>query len=76
MVGVQIITYCSVSDRFCFHCIVCLFSSFYGLYFSIYIVEMFWYSRHCVRKIMNLVFDSTKVNGLLFIILTYLTKLR
>ena len=27
MVGVQIITDCSVSDRFCFHCIVCLFST-------------------------------------------------
>ena len=38
------------------------------------IVEMVWYSRHCVRTTMNLVFDSTKVNGLLFIILTYLTK--
>ena len=36
---------------------------------------MIWYSRHCVRTIMNLVFDSTKVNGLLFIILTYLTSL-
>ena len=35
---------------------------------------MIWYSRNCVRTIMNLVFDSTKVNGLLFIILTYLTK--
>ena len=35
---------------------------------------MIWYSRHCVRTIMNLVFHSTKVNGLLFIILTYLTK--
>ena len=29
-----------------------------------------------MRKIMNLVFDSTKVNGLLLIILTYLTKFR
>ena len=76
MFSVQIITDCSVSDRFCFHRIVCLFSSFYGLYFSIQIVEMIWYSRHCVRTIMNLVFDSTKVNGLLFIILTYLTKFR
>ena len=35
MVIFQIITDCSVSDRFCFHCIVFLFSSFYGLYFSI-----------------------------------------
>ena len=74
MVAVQIITDYSVSDRFCFHCIVCLFSSFYGLYFSIQIVEMIWYSRNCVITIMNLVFDSTKVNGLLFIILTHLTK--
>ena len=74
MVYVQIITDCSVSDRFCFHCIVCLFSSFYDLYFSIKIVEMICYSRNCVRTIMILVFDSTKVNGLVFIILTYLTK--
>ena len=37
---------------------------------------MIWYSRNCVRTIMNPVFDSTKVNGLLFIILTYLTKFR
>ena len=31
---------------------------------------------HRVITIMNLVFDSTNVNGLLFIILTYLTKFR
>ena len=37
---------------------------------------MIWYSRHCVRTIMSLVFNSTEVNGLLFIILTYLTKFR
>ena len=61
MVAVQIITDCSVSDRFCFQCIVCLFSSFYGLYCSISVVEMICYSRHCVETIMNLVFDSTKV---------------
>ena len=24
-------------------------------------MEMIWYSRHCVKTIMNLVFDSTKV---------------
>ena len=76
MVGVHIIIDCSVSDRFCFHCIVCLFSSFYGLYGSKEIVEMIWYSRNCVRTVMNLVFDSTEVNDLLFIILTYLTKFR
>ena len=35
MVAIQIITDCSVFDRFCFQCIVCLFSSFYGLYYSI-----------------------------------------
>ena len=61
MVIVQIITDCSVFDRFCFQCIVCLFYSFYGLYCSIYIVEMLWYSRNCVETIINLVFDSTKV---------------
>ena len=33
-------------------------------------------SRHYVEKVMNLVFDSTRVNGLLFIIQTYLTKFR
>ena len=27
---------------------------------------MICYSRHCVEKIMNLVFDSTKVNDLLY----------
>src|SRR3989337_3278622 len=32
---IQIFTYCSVFDRFCFQYIVCLFSSFYGLYCSI-----------------------------------------
>ena len=30
-------------------------------YIAPYIVEMIGYSRHCVRTIMNLVFDSTKV---------------
>ena len=35
MVVVQIITDYSVFDRFYFQCIVCLFSSFYGLYCSI-----------------------------------------
>ena len=35
MVGVQITTGSSVFDRFCFQCIVCLFTSFYGLYCSI-----------------------------------------
>ena len=35
MVVIQIITDCSVFDRFCFQCIVCLLSSFYGLYCSI-----------------------------------------
>jgi len=61
MVGVQITTDCSVFDSFCFQCIVCLFSSFYGLYCSVQIVEMIWYSRNYVETIMNLVFDSTKV---------------
>ena len=31
MVILQIITACSVFDRFCFQCIVCLFSSFHDL---------------------------------------------
>ena len=35
MVVIQIITDCSVFDKFCFQCIVCLFPSFYGLYCSI-----------------------------------------
>ena len=60
MVGVHITTDCSVFDRFYFQCIVCLFSSFYGLYCSIQIVEMICYSRHCPETIMNLVLDSTK----------------
>ena len=35
MAGVQITINCSVFNRFCFQCIVCLFSSFHGLYCSI-----------------------------------------
>ena len=55
MVILQIITDCSIFDRFCFWCIVCLFSSFYGLYCVIWIVKMIGYSRNHVRKIINLV---------------------
>ena len=52
MVAIRIIIDYSVSDRFCSQCIVCLLSSFYGLYWSL-----------CENNYESCL-DSTKLNDL------------
>jgi hypothetical protein len=75
MVFDQIITDCSVFDRFCFRCIVCLIHSFYGLLVNINCGNDIVQQALCEDNYESCL-ESTKVNDLSIIILTHLTKFR
>ena len=55
----QIATNCSVFDRFCFLCVVCLFWWFYGFLWRVFAIEKLEYSRYNARTKYELVCNST-----------------
>ena len=50
MVNVQIITDCSVFDRLCFLCVVCLFRWFYGFLWWPFAIKKLKYSRYNAKN--------------------------
>ena len=70
---IQIFTDCSVLDRFCFCCIVCLFWWIYGSYRGVWVMEKLEYSIIMPILNMNQFITVPKVKDL-FVILTDLTK--
>ena len=73
MVGFQIITNCSVFDRLCFQCIVCLFWWLYGFIWWVYAIEKLEYNRYNKKQNMNRFYTSLIV-VVCFLTLTDLTK--
>ena len=57
--NIQIATDCSVFDRFCFLCIVCLFWWFYGFLWRVFAIEKLEYSRYNARIKYEWVCNST-----------------
>ena len=55
--NIQITTDCSVFDRFCFLCVVCLFWWLYGFLWWVFAIEKLEYSRYNAKT--NLVLYST-----------------
>ena len=50
ILNIQIATDCSVFDRFCFHCVVCLFWWFYGFLWWVFAIEKLEYSRYNAKR--------------------------
>ena len=65
MVAIQIITDCSVFDRFCFLCVLCLFWWLYGFLWRVIAIEKLEYSRYNAKIEYELVCNTTYSNGLL-----------
>ena len=55
----QIATDCSVFDRLCFLCVVCLFWWFYGFLWGVFAIEKLEYSRYNARIKYELVCNRT-----------------
>ena len=51
--NIQIATNCSVFDRFCFLCVVCLFWWFYGFLRWVFAIEKLEYSRYNGKRNNN-----------------------
>ena len=62
---IQIATDCSVFDRFCFLCVVCLFWWFYDFLWWVFAIEKLEYSRYNARTKCELVCYSTYSSDLL-----------
>jgi hypothetical protein len=73
MTLIQIFTDCSVLDRFCFCCIVCLFWWIYGSYRGVWVMEKLEYSSIMPILNFNQFTRVPKVKDL-FVILTDLTR--
>ena len=71
--NILIATDCSVFDRFCFLCVVCLFWWFYGFLWRVFAIEKLEYSRYN-EKIKYEWFDTVLIVVVCFLILTGLTK--
>ena len=56
---IQITTGCSVFDRFCFLCVVCLFWWLYGFLWWVFAIEKLEYSRYNARTKYELVWYIT-----------------
>ena len=69
----QIATNCSIFDRFCFLCVVCLFWWFYGFLWRVFSIEKLEYSRYHARIIYEWV-ATVLIVVICFLILTDLTK--
>jgi len=63
--NIQIATDCSVFDRFCFLCVVCLFWWFYGFIWWVFAIEKLEYSRYNAKTKYEYVFYSNYSSGLL-----------
>ena len=61
----QVATDCSVFDRFCFLCVVCLFWWFYGFLWRVFAIEKLEYSRYNAKIKYEWVCNSTYSSGLL-----------
>ena len=57
--NIQITTDCSVFDKFCFLCIVCLFWWFYGFLWWVCAIEKLEYSRYNTKTKYELVWYNT-----------------
>ena len=55
----QIVIDCSIFDRFCFLCIVCLFWWLYGFLWWVFAIEKLEYSRYNAKTKYELVWYST-----------------
>ena len=63
--NIQIATDCSVFDRFCLLCIVCLFRWFYGFLWWVFAIEKLEYSTYNVKIKYEWLSNSTYSNDLL-----------
>ena len=73
ILNIQIAIDCSVFDRFCFLCIVCLFWWLYGFLWWIFAIKKLEYSRYNARTKYEWVATALIV-VICFLILTDLTK--
>ena len=62
--SIQIATDCSVFDRFCFLCVVCLFWWIYGQYRGVWTMEKLEYNRYYTNINKEWVHNNTKSGDL------------
>ena len=70
---IRIFTGCSVFDRFCFHCVMCLFWWFYGFLWRVFVIEKLECGRYNAKINMN-GFATVLIVVICFLIQTDLTK--